>query len=323
MLELGRKGEVMFNRRLFCAVSAGLVTGSSRVSAARPDVTVSKSVPVGFDFTKEPLPHFRNGYVVAVDHSHTTVRVWDSRWTLVMDRRVEIPGAARTILRDVSALPSGRVVVLARAIRADGKVSSALAMLDQLGGIERVVATSPYEPQCIASAPGGEIWTIGWVHDGAGKELGEYAVLKRYDGLGKLAAELVPRSLFAPHGKAPAIGAALAVSADRAFVVSDEAGICVEVSLSGEILGRWPVERTRTPIRTGLTYSDSGSLFASFDDRQRFLCRFDRKSGGWEPISLGVVGEGQQWFHLMGSDSGRLVGRTKPASNMIWIEVEI
>lgn len=272
----------------------------------------SRSVAIPVDFSQQPIPRFRNGFLVAIDSTRTRVRIWDRDAALKIDAPISVPDTGQIVINDVAVAVDGSFAVTATLSGA----SSAIVWCTPSGTIRRVTTTSPFSARRIAFHANGELWAAGWV-----KNDPEGSVVRVYAATGDLRRTAMPsanasqfiRDLF------------LAVRSDRVGVISFSAGKWFELDLDGRIVTTTSLP-TGPRFATGAAVVTNGYLYASFqDDASRTLIsRLDSHSTAWVPTGLSALISDpvRQGSSILGAEGHSLVIRTKPPNALQWVRVE-
>jgi hypothetical protein len=300
----------------FLTVFSSLLCGQ-----APPVAQVDHTIAFERDFSKQPIPRFRNKFVVGYDSGHTHLMIWDAKGNDVLNRELALPGAAKVSISDIAISSDGMIAVSASAYSGTGHGSAVIAWLNLRGELIRVVVTNPSAARRLAFAPDGSLWAFGRTFDADLKDVPQYSMLQRYSADGRLIKSVLPRSIFPAGGDAPYTECYLA-AADRIAVVSVSAAEWIELSLEGEILGRWPWKTGPGIITTGVALTPNGALFATLingDSGQ--LHRYDRSSQSWKVVDTAQARGPRQGLVLLGNDGDTLVVRSKPPGSLAWIRV--
>lgn len=218
-----------------------ILSGLAAVGQSAPawSQEVVRSQALAWDFSGQPIPRYKGGFLVAYDSDHSTMRAFDPSGALVAEAKLALPGAVAARIRDVAVAPNGDFVAAASAQSASGAISSVIAWVDRGGRLVRAVRTSPFAAARIAFAGDGTLWAAGRVHDEQFKPVPNHDLVRVYDSQGRLVGSLLPSGSFSAGQQHPAAEAFLASGKDRMGLYSAAAAEWVEMSLSGEILGRW------------------------------------------------------------------------------------
>ena len=274
------------------------------------------------DFSQQPIPRFRNKFVVGYDRGHTRLRMWDAAGNAVLEKELNLPGAAKVAISDIAVSSEGTIAVSASAYSASGQGSAVIAWLNPRGELIRVVVTNPFAARRVAFAPDGTLWAFGRVFDENLRDAAHYSLLQRYDSDGRWIKSALPRSSFPTGGGAPYTNCFLTVTGDRIAVVSVTASEWVELSLEGEVLGRWPWKLDPDVIFTGVALTPNGMLFASLENENLgHLHRYDRASKSWNVVDTTQARGPREGFVVLGNDGDAVVARTKPPGKLAWIRV--
>jgi len=292
-------------------VAAALAQGA-------PPESPEKLMSLSHDFSNQPIPRYANGYLLAYD-LQGVIRSWSygSNGQLVTQERIALPGVDRFAIKDLTAAADGTMAVTGTAWGGEGLVS-VIVWIDRAGHLLRAVRTTPFAPFRVVFDREGMLWAVGRVHDADSREAPDYDLLRRYDPQGRLIQTLLPRSGFPRGGKHPAFESFLVTAPDRVGLYCVTAGEWIEVSLRGELLGRWRAPRAvpDTGI-TGAALTSSGALYVSAQrmgptQEEIQLLRLDKRSGelvpaveiatplGPAPLVLSSDGNSVIYYHKPG-----------------------
>ncbi|NWF82205.1 MAG: hypothetical protein HXY18_00065 [Bryobacteraceae bacterium] len=190
------------------------------------------------------------------------MRAFDKAGALVAEAKLALPEATSVRVRDVAVASNGDFVAAASAQNASGALSSVIAWVDSRGRLIRAVRTSPFAAMRIAFASDGTLWAAGRVHDEEFNSVPNHNLIRVYDPQGRLIKSLLPSGSFAAGRQHPAAEAFLVSGKDRVGFYSAPASEWVEMSLSGELLGRW---KTAIPEEgtwlMGVALTSSGDVY--------------------------------------------------------------
>jgi hypothetical protein len=296
----------------------------------------AESAVLNVDFSGQPLPTFRGGYLVGRQTNPAGYSIWDRSGQLLRHEEVRLPGVKATNIRDVSInLRGDTLVLVVTGSDAPGHFVSALAWGTPLGGISKMVPTESFAVSKIAFAADGTLWTFGRQYDYRFEEAGDYNTVRHYDRNGVFLNGHVPRSTFSVRdSKTPPSGECLmAVNGDRVGILSLVTSEWVEIGLDGTIIGRWALKRTPNTLISGAALTDKNELFLTE--------QFEKPSGGPTPKEVSAIvqldkSDGSlreidtselrtnslQGMLLLGAEAGRLIVRVKPPWQLQWIDIE-
>jgi len=256
----------------------------------------------------QPVPGFYQGFLFFVDHPRS------SQITLYA------PDGHLTLQRDMETGKQLRVSVMSIAVDSDGTAaiswsqsplsSGSHAGIDLLDGTGKPVGsidTGGYLPSHVAFGEDHTVWSFGWQRDENLRDREsktDYMTVRHFSVKGQLGAYL-PRSLF-PQGLQPACfnwqERGIEVARDRVGVLScsgmtDGDPEWVELDLTGNLIGRWRVDFSRT-----ITLTKDGHVYAQdTNSKARQLVVLDRPSSAFKPVDWLTTGT------LYGSDGNELV----------------
>src|SRR5258708_5150212 len=205
---------------------------------------------------------FLNGFRPEWEYKQTWVRLYDSKGTMIRKNEVSLPGAELVSIINVSVSRSGMEAVAASALNSDGAEAGIIVLFDQPGPPRLVIRTNPFIAALVAIDPEGFIWIAG---TDPGVEFGRplsgptrphvpleekqgLCVLQKYTASGVLVGNFLKRSTFDsnvyPWNSTNRGGAALRASTSGVGLFVPHAygsGEWVELSLTGDVTGRWTV----------------------------------------------------------------------------------
>lgn len=302
-------------RRMVMFLALTTVLWSQTAAVIEQDLVVTRS------FSNKPLPRFGDGFLLAYDFENATV--WSSDRTgrvFLNEVKATLPDVTRMQIKDVTASANGMVAVTGTAFHRDGSLVSVIVWINSSGEAVRAVRTTPFAALRITFAKDGTLWAMGRVHDHEFNPVPGHQILRRYDQEGRLIRTLLPEQTFSSPRRHPADGGFLLAAADRIGVYSVAANEWVEVSLEGEILGRWhtPPQPSRDVMITGAALTASGDFYLSMQKDGPIasevsfpVYRFDKPSGTFQPVTLPSVPGSQNGLLLLGSEGENLILYTK------------
>lgn len=291
-------------------------------------VSERTSAQIPRDFTGRRLPLSQNGFVLAYDFDRAVVWSFDRNGKQLMQVQLTVPDSPTIRIRNIGAAPDGTVAVTASASDNQGHIAPVIFWITPSGAIARIVRTSPFSASRLAFASDGSLWAAGRVYnfDGAHPPASQfqvaedYDVLRHYDLEGRLQQTALPRLSFPVAVTDPTEESFLAISPDRIGFLSVSAKEYVEISPSGQMLGRWGLN---SPIAAntavGLALTSTGAVFLSMLPRVEAnvpyqgppLYQFDKSTGKLQSAQLSSTGLSRPTA-LLGSDGDELVFYSKP-----------
>jgi hypothetical protein len=271
----------------------------------------------------EPVPRFRNGYLVtfrgrgpfnafsafAPDGSHA------------YDKVVEIPGngASTPSIADVDFDTSGKAAVAVSATGGTSCMTHGLLVLDSAGGMVRFIDTGCFVATHVAIAADHTIWTMGFERDAYSTDetRQDYSIVRQFSFEGKQLNGFLPRSTF-PLKTAPGAGGGdtlILTTPDRVGLIARSgpsgAREWIELDLKGATVQRISLEGTRHP-------------FAAFtaDDHLYLQGNGTASLQTVDAATQSLKSVPGQSATLMGSDGNRLVFRDSRlgAIQLQWFE---
>jgi hypothetical protein len=212
-----------------------------------------------------------------------------------------------------------------------GSVST-IVWIDPAGKIRSVVRTSPFAAFHVAFANDGTLWAVGRISNASFEDEPNHDILRQYDAEGRVLRTMLPSGGFSSDGKHPAYRSFLATSNDRIGLYCATANEWVELSLTGDVIGRW--KTTGGPpigALTGAAVTASGAVYVS---AQRLIpsgkppdaaarteiYRLDKQSGSFLAVDSAQVVPADRVTMLLGSDDDRLVFYAK--GTLSWVRAE-
>jgi hypothetical protein len=216
----------------------------------------------------------------------------------------------------------------AQALAADTDGTVAIAWRTEThGGIDlfgadgapvRSIETGRYWPTHLAFGEDHSLWTLGYQSRPGHPELwddADYMIVRKFLPDGRQVAGYLPRSRF-PHGMAPGsqtwqMSNCITVGHDRVglWVYSGMSGNkteWVELSLDGQLTGRWRLDSYSNELRVALT--SDGHVFIQYANVNPSghgiayeLLTLDRSSSTWRPVQTAPEGE------LVSADGDELI----------------
>lgn len=293
---------------------------------------VIRSRALSWDFSGQPIPRYKGGFLTAYDSDHATVRAFDQTGALVAAAKLTLPDAANVVVRDAAVAPSGDLVAAASAQNASGALCSVIAWIDRGGRLVRAVRTSPFAARQIIFAEDGNLWAAGRVHDDQFQDVPDHEIMRVYDQQGRIIRSVLPRGSFAAGRQHPLREAFIASGNGRIGLYSASASEWVEVSLSGELLGRWqPLSLPEGTTLMGAALTSSGDVYLGgfmrrpqgtgdrSDSIRGVLFRLDKANGKLTAVDIpAVTGPGRDAL-LLSADGERLVYYCKSPRTVEWV----
>jgi hypothetical protein len=300
--------EDMMRLILLLVVFAFAVTGDE---AFTPPV---RSVSVPGDFSQQPVPRLRNGFLIGIDTTRTRVRIWDRDGALKVDTVIAVPSGEQTMINDVAVSGDGSFAVAATISAASSR--SAILWYGPAGAIRRVSTTSPFSPKRLAFQSNGELWAVGWVKDDP-----EGATVRVYGATGDLRRTALPSA----NGSHLIRDLHLSLRANRVAVISFSSGKWFDLDLDGRVVSEISLPVVQGFV-TGAAVTAGGHLYVSSqnEDGTWPICRLDVKSKSWIPVDRAVLASdpSRQASSILGTDGDSLTLRTKPPNAIQWVRVE-
>jgi len=238
---------------------------------------------------------------------------------MIFSSELAIPDAARVIVHDMAASPDGGFGAAGSAYSAGGAGTAFIAWLDPSGACKRIVRTYPFSARRISFTIDGTLWAFGREHTAEFEEVAEHNVLRRYGPDGFLLKSLLSRQSFPRYDRRhPMVGSFLVSSPDRLGLYSTAAKEWVEVSFSGDVLGRW--KGAEVPLVVGVALTPSGLVYLAGQQpvgrgkQQVVLYRLDKATGLWQALdSPGMT--------ILGTDENYIIAAYK-LPQVGWVRAE-
>jgi hypothetical protein len=313
-------------RKSFCF----LVLASAMAGAFPLYAALLEELSVNYSFGSRPVPKWENGFLVAYQtvREPSAVFLFDRSGQLVLQTRIEIPNYGEIKIFDVAASPDGRVAISAGASGAGAFV----AWLNSSGSIERIIKDPAFPMMRLCFSADGSLWAMGHFLDHSNhrpEDIPDYATLRHYNRDGQLLHSTLPRNSFARRTwEEPDELAKLVALRDRLGIYSRSANEWIEVSMTGEVIGRWKgVNLPDHSDITGVGLLSDQSVYvtaqgpSAVHPRQiGFLGIFslDKQSGEWKPFNLLNESGKKRPAMIYGADGDRFLIQTGP-STFTWI----
>jgi hypothetical protein len=291
-------------------------------------LALETSVQLSQDFSGQPIPKFKNGYLVAYNADRTKFFALDRNGVRVAETDLTALNLGRTSINDVAASAGG--FAIAATIQQGDKLASAILLTTSSGQVRRVITTAPFAARRIIYASDGSLWASGRVHQPDFEDEGEYTILRRYDSDGVLSGSFLQKSsLFRGKGS-PSEDSYLVTNGNTIGFLSITAGEWVALGLDGTEIERAHIALRPEQRVTGAAMDTSGKLFLSLQIdsasatgqpavHSMGLYFFDKAPSNLQEVAtdrLRITGQG---ITLMGNDGDRLVLRLKPPQIMAWV----
>ncbi len=198
-------------------------------------------------------------------------------------------GARYIFIIGLAGGSDGAIVAIGSAYSDDARAGAFLARISPNRDGHVVVQLQPYLAKAVMIAPGGIIWTVGWVWDG--ETVAQNNVIERFDSSGKLVGAAVP---VAAHGRWSSRNpdatenSILRCSKDRVGWLTN-ANQYIEFDLNGRELGRFPSPPGPAPqaFESTLALSeDNEVLVGTRDGKGMRVWMLNREKQTWEGVEL-------------------------------------
>lgn len=258
------------------------------------------------------------------------VFVYNRDESLFGKTRIWIEGASFLRIQDATVGKDGQIAAVGFATTASGTFSQYLAIIPVSRGSATIVQLSPFEGQAVGLAPDGTIWVfgadLGPTGDGS-QPAPDHFMVRHFGADGVLKDEHLLRSDF-PCELGRFGPTRVVASADRIGFFSSHCRTWVELSPTGQMLGRWTwnaVSRIATPVEiAGVKYgqeqqaimnvalTSSNELYGVRMNAPDRLFHFDRKTSQWiaVPMTLGPNATAPYVALLFGAEADNLVYAT-------------
>lgn len=276
------------------------------------------------DFSHRPMSGYQAGYVFSIDESHTSIRVdsVDPGNSTSIDLAITLPDSFQVSLAAVAVSFEGEIAVVADAMDRDGRLTSAIAWLDDDGSPRRIVRTAPFAATDIGFTADGSLWVVGVEKIGRDEAHPSHDVIRQYDGAGRQVLSLLSREEFSTDHWHPATDSFLATSRNYIAFVSREAGTWTLIASSGIIVGHGSIDVPRDYEIVSGAVTDSGRIF--INGRSRSHARrgvWEIGSGVLSSIDTSGLSSDKLAGHLVGSDGENLVFFSTASQQFAWLAV--
>jgi hypothetical protein len=272
--------------------------------------TLAQDVWLNYSFSHRPVPKWQNGFLLAYQthNEPSAVFAFDRSGKMVLNKRIEIPDAGEVVIRDTAASLDGRF-----AFTGWGTASGAvIASLTSSGAMAWIINPTGFAAGRIAFAADGTLWAFGHVSDPAIRrsDAPDYPTLRQYDSQGHLVRAVLSRDSFAFRTwLRPDAQAFMVTTPDRIGIYTDAAREWVEVSLNGDVLGRWKgVDIPEEDHATGAALLPNGAVYVSVQYHTTprtevlHIHKLDKQSGKWN-----IVGQDRRTPPILGVDGDQIV----------------
>ena len=310
--------------------SALIVLVASNTANAQPHAQrlspPLSSLTVYHYFPHKPMPKWENGFVLAFEMDSPEVFAWNREGQLATRATIRIADSLVVRVWAIAAMESGVLAVAGSAATAD-RGATFIAWLDASGVINRVVRTTPFAARNLSFAKDGTLWAFGRVVDRNSRTEPPHDVLRQYDSEGRLLRSLLPRQSFVDR-QHPSSLSFMTSSGGRVGIYSLIANEWIEVSLLGEILGRWKGVNLASGSKLGgAAILPSGDVYASElqntgtgpPGRTAFF-RLDKETGAWRIVAADdlLLEDGRGAIMILGVDQEKLVV-VKSFPDFLWV----
>lgn len=300
------------------------------MGATRPIATVSRTIATELDFSNQPAPVFRNGYLVARHKSPLGFSIWDNNNRLINHQEISLPNAVSVVVLDAAASSLGAVALIVSGLDEQRRYNSAILWASVTGPVTRIVAMEGFAPSKIVFAGDGTLWAFGRAYGPSFEEPADYDTLRHYDSSGKFIGSTLKRSTFQSKSKiSPSTDSFLIMGGDRVGILSIAASEWVELTVTGEILGRGPIDIPSGSFITGAALvadklyvsQQKAANRATSTLEATELYQLDKTSNQFLEVDSTQVRNGKQGAVILGVDGEHLVVRVKPPWALAWVVV--
>lgn len=249
--------------------------------------------------SNQPIPTFYNGYIYYVDSpGNNYVRLYapDGHLTLATAVPQQKPVAVWT---QSVAVDSDGTVAISWMYGEEGGGTAEIDFLDGNGRLKSSIATGSYVPAHITFDGNHNVWSFGMDYgfENGPQKSGDHMMVRKYSADGKQLGAWLPRSLF-PVGLPPAAQgwqtSSITVIADRVGLLAYSGMVgnqqeWVEISLKGNLLGRWNVDGAGGAA-VALTTDGHAYLQEGTSTNNIRLYTLDRVNSKWNPVSPRMKG---------------------------------
>ncbi len=256
-------------------------------------------------------PKWEHGFLARFDFPTATVVIVDRGGRVVLRSRLWPDQANQVRIRDVAVSPRGSFAATFSALSVDGAPGAFIGFFDASGKPAKLVRTTPAAALRICFLDDGTLWALVRMHDDQFNELPEYDMLRHYSADGVLIGTALPRQTVAAK-EFPGEQGSLVASHDRVGLYLNGSKTWVDLSYSGQVLGRWQMPDHNEQYSQVLL-SPTNEVFVDSQERRSktaksiFQCyRFDRGSGSLIPLDRSAISNSGPLF-LLGFDGDLLV----------------
>jgi hypothetical protein len=310
-------------RRFVFLIIFGLSAGLS-ISA------LAQELFVNYSFGFRPVPKWENGFLIAYQtvREPSAIFLFNRSGQLALQTKIEIPNYGEVKIFDVAASTDGRLAISA----GTSGEGAFLAWLNPSGTIEHILKDKAFPVARLSFAPDGTLWAMGHHLDHSihrPEDMPDYATLRHYSRDGQLLHSLLPRNSFARRTfEEPDALAKLISSRDRIGIYSRASNEWIEVSLTGEVIGRWKgVDLTDHSDITGVALLSDQSVYVtaqgpSVEQPRQIgflgVYTLDRQSGEWKPFNLFDESGTKRAAMIYGADGDKFLIQSG-GSRFTWI----
>jgi hypothetical protein len=255
---------------------------------------------------------------VGTNPPHFYVLNRDGHWTTHVE--MISPDDLPQYTHGFGRLPNGTIVVAGSSELGYRSYSPYLAWIAEDGKTQRIVRTAPYQPELVAAAADGTVWTIGreMVHPDPtllATNPDEH-VLRHFDKNGELIESALPESQFKGLARLRLSSGHLAATTDRlGWYGGVGLGQYGEIDTASLTLTEYPgvaANGKNVFLVTSFALTESGAAVAVVDYSGRnpqVTYALDRSTQSWVPIAVPRLGQSRYRADLLGSDGDTVVFR--------------
>ena len=293
--------------------------------------------------------YWSNGYLITIDvppfmvPDKPGVVLYDRDGAVARQPIVWLEGAKNVSLTDVAVSRSGNLVVGGGAMNNDGAVANFIVEIGNDDRIRRLVRTTPFVPTYVCALNDGTVWAYGFDRDTHDMLVEDSPRLRQYSfDKGRLQAMLVTSALpdgealrekwLSPQGGYPGV-INLRCNSKKVVLYHGKTGYLAEYDLQRKEMTVSKVATLPTAQTfhiTGFAVTDSGEIFASFQDAANpkavvsglFHLEPDSVAGGYKwvavPGAVGVYLKDSPIQKLWGADGDALVYSRLNDGRLYW-----
>jgi hypothetical protein len=320
---------------LLTFVSAGQFPSS----AANLSLGSAESLPIQDDLAGKPLPLWRDGVLVVLDHSDGSrvgINVYGRNGQRASTLSFGAPGAKHISVRGFNRGTDGAIALCGSMTDQDGRSGAYVAWISADGATTQVIRTSPFVAWRVAFAADGTIWAQGTElrPRGSGEAprktfteaiQADAAIFRQFSRSGKMLRAVVPQSeIRVPDALNSATSLFEAVG-DRIVWYSEVSRDYIAIAPDGSVVRVDDLALPSSEKLTGSAINREGEMFVSSVSSSTWsVSRLDLEGRTWTRVSSGSIDDRDNHnrrLTLFGAEGDSLVAIGNDSQHIRFVRV--